>query len=111
MQCKICGNDEIKIEYEEYIRNGRVGIYTKEKVKLLRCKACGMIWHNERKNQRNFYESDAYRESLEGTADIHEFYRTHDGESFDKSIYIGTDLFRDKIVVDIGCGGADFWII
>lgn len=108
MQCKLCSNEKIEITYEGRIRDGRVGNYTKESVSMYKCCACGTIWHECKKSLDDFYESAEYRKSIEGTSDISDFYKMHDSESMDKFDCTGTDVFRNKVVADIGCGGGAF---
>lgn len=108
MKCKICGEKNIKITYNGLIRDGGLGKYTNEPVKMYQCADCDVIWHDRLLNTREYYESQKYRTSLEGTSDEKEFYHLHDKETLDKFQYTGTDIFRDKIVADIGCGCGAF---
>ena len=103
MRCKLCGCEDVMVAYEGKIRDGRVGNYTDKKVKMFRCEKCGTIWHDSReRDSRQYYQSEAYRNELEGTSDVNEFYRLHDGESLEKFRYTG------KTVADIGCGAGAF---
>lgn len=106
--CKICGKQEIKVEYVGYIRDGALGRKTANKVKIFKCLNCGVIWHENEKCISDYYESESYRKELENTSEIEDFYRLHDAECMDKFIYTKTDRFRNKIVADIGCGGGSF---
>lgn len=109
MKCRLCGCEKVEIAYRGHIRDGRVGNVYKDIVSMYRCAGCGTIWHEELENdRRSFYESEAYRQSLEGTSDIEDFYQMHDGESQEKFRYTGTEIFRGKVVADIGCGGGAF---
>lgn len=109
MKCKICDGNNIEVTYEGYIRDGKVGNLYKNKVKMYKCIDCGTIWHEHmQEDYSSYYESEEYRKRLEGTSEIHDFYKMHDRESLDKFIYTGTEIFRDKIVADIGCGGGAF---
>lgn len=109
MKCKLCSSAHIKIIYHGKIRNGGIGQYTQQDVPIYQCEDCGVIWHEkEDKNIGQYYESTQYRDSLEGSSDIEEFYRLHDKESMAKFTYTGTELFRHKTVTDIGCGGGAF---
>lgn len=108
MECKICKSKEMEINYFGYIRNGKVGNSTTEKVSMYKCKNCNTMWHDDNKDYNVYYESEEYRQSLEGTSKIENFYRMHDAESADKFKYTGTEIFRNKIVADIGCGGGAF---
>lgn len=110
MKCQICGSENIELDYEGHIRDGATNVKTEEKVKIFRCTDCGVIWHHktEEKNYEEYYVSEDYRRELESTSDIIDFYRMHDYESFDKFTYVGTEMSRNKIVTDIGCGGGAF---
>lgn len=109
MNCKLCGGKQVNVIYKGQIRNGGLGKYTKAVVPIYQCTACNVIWHeNEIKNIDEYYESQEYRQSLEGSSEEKEFYRLHDKESMDKFSYTGTTIFRDKVVADIGCGCGAF---
>lgn len=105
--CRICGSNNIKIEYEGIIRDGGLGKYTHNKATLYRCEECNVIWHDAMINLDEYYQSDNYRLSLEGTVDEDDFYNLHDRESIDKLLYTGM-VFRNKTVADIGCGCGSF---
>lgn len=108
MKCEICGSERIKISYHGLIRDGGLGKYTDNPVTMFRCLDCGVIWHEQVYDNKEYYESEKYRENLEGTSEEEEFYRLHDKESMDKFFYTGTEIFRKKIVADIGCGCGAF---
>lgn len=109
MKCKLCGESDIKVIYDGKIRNGGLGQYTEENVRMYQCTACNVIWHEEIvEDLKRYYESKEYRNSLEGTSEEKDFYRLHDKESMDKFRYTGTTIFRDKAVADIGCGCGAF---
>lgn len=105
MECKICGSKDYKIEYKGKIRDGFFGNYTKDDVKIYKCCTCGAMYH-ENERSREFYESSEYREKMGEGTDRYE--ALHDREVLEKLNYTGTDIFRDKIVADIGCGGGSF---
>jgi SAM-dependent methyltransferase len=45
------------------------------------------------------------------SVDLNIFYQKHDAEILDKLNYTGTEIYRDKVYMDVGCGGgglADF---
>lgn len=109
MGCMLCGGSDIKITYQGLIRDGGLGRYTKAPVTMWQCGNCGVIWHDPVIDDvGRYYESETYRNSLEGSSDIEDFYRMHDKETLDKFQYTGTDVFRHKVVADIGCGGGVF---
>jgi SAM-dependent methyltransferase len=105
--CNICGCEEISITYHGPIRIGQGRERTTKSYNLYHCANCGTIWHeNDTFIPEEYYESTRYRVELEGSADIEEFYTKHDKECLDKFLYTGTDIFRNKVVADIGCGGG-----
>lgn len=106
--CKLCGSTEIKMEYEGLIRDGGLGKYTKSPVTMYRCCNCDVIWHEPVFEIGSYYESKEYRNALEGTTDEYDFYRLHDKDNLDKFQYTGTDIFRGKVVADVGCGCGAF---
>ena len=106
--CKLRGSTEIKMEYEGLIRDGGLGKYTKRPVTMYRCCNCDVIWHEPVFEIGSYYESKEYRNALEGTTDEYDFYRLHDKDNLDKFQYTGTDIFRGKVVADVGCGCGAF---
>lgn len=109
MKCKICESKNIKVIYNAQIRDGGLGHYTSCNVPIYQCQNCDVIWHeNVLKDTKEYYETTEYRDSLEGNSEEQQFYKLHDGESLAKFEYTGTDIFRDKIVADIGCGCGAF---
>lgn len=109
MTCRICGSSNIKMIYDDKIRNGGLGYYTKDNVSVYQCEACKVIWHeNTLSDIGEYYESTEYRDSLEGGSEETRFYQLHDKETFQKIQYTGTSVFRNKIVADIGCGCGAF---
>lgn len=68
---------------------------------------CGMVQHkNHLSDIQFFYDGKEYRDSLEGGTEADRFYKLHDRENLDKFQYTGTDVFRQKTIMDIGarCG-------
>ena len=108
MRCKICGGEKISVVYDGIIRDGRLGHYTDRSFKMYQCNKCETIWHESEKRLKEYYESTEYRKELEGNSNEDEFYRLHDKETLDKLNYTGTEIFRNKIVADVGCGCGAF---
>lgn len=107
-KCKLCQGTNVSVEYDGIIRDGSVTSKTKHNVKMYKCHECGAIWHDNMKDIDHYYQSEEYRQELENTSAIDDFYEMHDFECFDKFTYTGTECFRNKIVADIGCGGGGF---
>lgn len=109
MKCKICGSENIDIIYNDLIRDGGLGQYTKKPIKIFQCKNCDVIWHdNEIADVKEYYETEEYRNELGESSEEEKFYELHDKETFDKLNYTGTTIFRNKVVADIGCGCGAF---
>lgn len=109
MVCKVCNSKNIKIIYNNSIRNGGIGQYTTQSVPIFQCQNCDVIWHeNVLDDTKEYYESTEYRDSLEGNSEEQQFYELHDKESLAKFEYTGTTVFRNKTVADIGCGCGAF---
>lgn len=107
--CKLCKSGDSRIIYKGKIRNGGLGKYTEDDVAMYQCNSCNVIWHdNVICNSKEYYESNEYRDALEGSADEEQFYALHDKESLNKFEYTGTTIYRDKVVADIGCGCGAF---
>ena len=107
-KCRICGSSSIAVIYDDYIRDGGLGTLTKEKFKMYQCEQCETIWHTKIEDSLAYYQSTEYRQKLENAVDIESYYRAHDKEVLEKLQYTGTDIYRNKVVADIGCGGGSF---
>lgn len=107
--CKLCGSKQSRIIYDGPIRMGGLGKYTQQSIPMYQCEACGVIWHDPiLEGLSQYYESGDYRDSMDEGSDEDAFYRNHDRETLDKLTYTGTELFRNKVVADIGCGPGAF---
>lgn len=108
MKCKICGNEKISVVYNGRIRDGKLEHYTDSDVEIYKCDHCKVMWHEPIMNLEQYYESAEYRKSLEGSTDEETFYRLHDKETIEKFRYTGTEIYRNKVTADIGCGCGAF---
>lgn len=108
MNCPICAGNHIEITYKGVIRNGGLGKYTDSEYSIWKCCDCEVMWHDAIIDTTQYYESCEYRLQLEDSTEEEDFYILHDKESLDKFTYTGTDIFRNKIVADIGCGCGAF---
>lgn len=104
MKCKICGSTNIKTIYQGKIRYGKFGHLTDEDVPMLQCEQCKMVWHE--KMDEVCYDDSSYRNMMGEEDNIKCFNYYHDADVLEKLKYMGTDIFRDKVVMDIGCGGG-----
>lgn len=109
MDCKLCkSNNVIKI-YDGPIKTGLLDGYSKKNYPVYQCQNCKTIWNNAFEDySKDYYKSTEYRSRIEADTTIEEYYRKHDVESLFKLKITGTDIFRNKIIADIGCGGGSF---
>ena len=110
MKCQICGSDHSEIIYSGKIKTGLLDGYTDKDYDVFQCEDCRTIWNFGYKDYdvADFYESEEYRTRIENDTSIDAYCKKYDKEVLDKLTMTGTDIFRNKIVADIGCGGGSF---
>jgi len=109
MECKICGSDVFNVIYDDKIREGAFGQMTELPYKMYQCTECGTIFHDfDIAHSAEYYQSKEYREGVDGDVSIEQYHKMHDAEVLPKLKYTGTEVFRDAVVADIGCGGGSF---
>lgn len=109
LPCKICSCSEVRIVYSGPIRLGRFGNISQESYDVYQCLSCQAITLPKIiEDTVTYYESDAYRQEVDISAEVNDYYRLHDGEQLRNLSMTGTEIFRDKIVADIGCGAGSF---
>ena len=107
MKCSICGCENIKIIFDDKIRNGAFGQLTDKNFKMFQCVECETIWHDFLKEDYSeYYETEKYRKDVLGEVSAEYFYQEYDKEVSRKIQWIGTDGVRGKIIADIGCAGG-----
>lgn len=107
--CRICGGNDWGVLYRGPIRVGRFGNLSAEEHTVWKCASCLAGFLPGISGQTaTYYESTAYREEVDGGAEAADYFRLHDGEQASNLAVTGTAIFRDKIVVDVGCGGGSF---
>ena len=108
MKCKFCGSDS-KVIYKGLIKTGLLSGYTEKEYPVYQCTQCGVIWNEGYKDLKDtYYESGEYRENIDGNSEIASYREKYDGQVLWHLELTGTDIFRDKNVCDIGCGGGSF---
>ena len=85
---------------------GRFGNLSPAVETVLRCGGCGAGYLAPSSSVD--YESESYRELVDGSGSPERFYDLHDGEQAHKLAILGTAELRHKIVADIGCGAGSF---
>lgn len=110
MTCPICGSNIIKCIYYGELKTGLLKDWTEKQYEVQQCQNCHTIWNEAYKdyNVEEFYESAEYRKRIDVDTHIETYYKKYDKEVLDKLMITGTDIFRNKVVADIGCGGGSF---
>lgn len=112
-KCKICSSTDIRVEYHGKLRTGVVATQpcqtsmTSNNLDVFICGNCGVMWHNHAKPPQ-MYESGEYWEILTGEDNADGYYKLYDKKVLDKLTWTGTDIFRNKVVADVGTGGGSF---
>jgi 2-polyprenyl-3-methyl-5-hydroxy-6-metoxy-1,4-benzoquinol methylase len=106
MKCLYCASAEYSVIYNGKIRSGSPGKYTDEIHEILKCDKCSLI------RNKNFfdidYNSGKYRLDYNDSNKIKDYINTHDAEQTPRIYNIGLEKFRNKTVLDYGCGGGSF---
>ena len=108
MMCDNCGASEYTIVYEGKIRAGSFGKYTDKRHKVVKCTNCGLVRLNENPIDSVYYKTSEYRNDYNDTGEVGDYLAEHDNEQPARMQAIGMEAFRDKIVIDYGCGGGAF---
>lgn len=106
MKCISCNSENFKIIYEGPIRAGSYGKLTTQNYKVIECVNCTLTRLEE--FPEIHYENDEYRLNYNDTADIADYFKNHDHEQTPRISKIGIEKFRNKVVLDFGCGGGSF---
>ena len=107
-ECGLCNEKEYKVIYNGIIRDGVAGIKTTIKHKVVKCNGCGLVRLLDNPLTMEYYQSDEYRNAYNETSSPSDYIEMHDNEQPPRLDKIGADFFRDKIVLDYGCGGGAF---
>ncbi len=103
--CVICQADKWSIYYRGPVRIGKFGSVSAQPHTVWQCGGCGAAWLEGATLE---YESDAYRQLVDGETGPEGFYRTHDGEQAAKLNLFGTAELRGKVIADFGAGAGSF---
>ena len=106
--CDLCNIQEYEVNYNGVIRDGVVGIKTTIKHKVVKCCGCGLVRLLDNPLTMEYYQSDEYRNAYNETSNPSDYIKMHDNEQPPRLDKIGADFFRDKTVLDYGCGGGAF---
>lgn len=106
MKCISCNSEEHLIVYDGPIRAGSFGKITTKNYKVIECKECSLT--RLEVFPEIHYDNEEYRLDYNDTTDINDYFKNHDHEQTPRINKIGIEKFRDKIVLDFGCGGGSF---
>ena len=106
--CDLCNTQEYEVIYDGVIRDGVVGKKTTIKHKVVKCCGCGLVRLLDNPLTMEYYQSDEYRNAYNETSNPSDYIEMHDNEQPPRLNKIGADFFRDKVVLDYGCGGGAF---
>jgi 2-polyprenyl-3-methyl-5-hydroxy-6-metoxy-1,4-benzoquinol methylase len=106
--CDLCNIQDFEVIYDGVIRDGVAGIKTSINHKVVKCCGCGLVRLLDNPLTMEYYQSDEYRNAYNETSNPSDYIEMHDNEQPPRLDKIGADFFRDKIVLDYGCGGGAF---
>lgn len=104
-RCAICDGKDHDVLYRGPVRVGRFGSYSAEPHTVWRCVQCGA---GRLLVSPVDYEASEYRALVDADDTVDAFHRLHDGEQGGKLGILGTAELRDRVVMDVGCGGGSF---
>lgn len=107
-KCVLCDNSQFKTVYNGPIRSGIWGQETEHSVEVVACERCGLTKLKEFEDQTEFYQSLEYRKQYNNLDDAQDLAELHDHEQSPRIAKIGIQSFRNKDVLDYGCGHGSF---
>ena len=107
--CDNCTEGTLRLQYKGDIRNGDIGDYIHGEV--FRCSNCNIVRLAEKYCMKhNQYEDSQYRNKLNEQISIEHYTEQH--QSVHELLYKELDdsnvVFRDRIILDVGCGAGTF---
>jgi 2-polyprenyl-3-methyl-5-hydroxy-6-metoxy-1,4-benzoquinol methylase len=108
ISCDLCDSQDYKVIYSGKIRDGVVGKKTEIEHKVVKCDGCGLVRLLDNPLSMEYYQSDEYRNDYNDTSSPDDYIEMHDDEQPPRLDKVGAGFFRDKVVLDYGCGGGVF---
>jgi SAM-dependent methyltransferase len=104
--CINCNSVSHESIYKGKIRSGTFGKMSNEDYEVMACGKCSLcrLYPFPEIN----YETAEYRFDFNGSSDAFDYLEMHDHEQNPRISKIGIENFRNKIVLDYGCGGGSF---
>ena len=106
--CGLCDAKDFKVIYHDFIRDGVFGKVSSSKHKVVKCSGCGLVRLLNNPLNMAYYQSEEYRNFYNNSSNISDYIKVHDDEQPPRLAKLGSSFFRDKIVLDFGCGGGAF---
>lgn len=106
IKCTLCQSSRLKVIYNGDIRSGLFSIQTREKYKVVKCLKCNFSFL---KNPPKIdYSNKNYRKNYNKSSNIKIYSKLHNLLQKELISKIGKNSFKNKVVLDSGCGGGDF---
>lgn len=104
-KCEICNYPLDSVLYEGKIRVGKFGNYSADSHQVRKCSNClsGCLLES-----LEDYESSQYRQLVDISNNVNDFYAAHDNEVMDKLNLFNMYELRGKVIADVGTGAGSF---
>ncbi|MEC7865899.1 MAG: class I SAM-dependent methyltransferase [Pseudomonadota bacterium] len=106
--CDLCKSKEYRIIFKGPIRQGIFGQETTKDHEAVKCKDCGLVRLLKNPISIEYYQSQEYRNDYNESSNTSAYIKIHDHEQPPRLRKIGIENFRDKVILDHGCGGGAF---
>jgi SAM-dependent methyltransferase len=107
--CDVCGSQAWSTVFQDHIREGRFGNYTRDPATIARCGNCGIERLDDATaKSREYFESDEYREDLGYIDGVSDKALNRDPEQLVRLAKLWPHSVRGETVVDVGCGTGSF---
>ena len=103
-RCKVCNSDNIKIQYQGNIRNGKFPNVIKDAT-IFKCLICEVEFLSD---YHIDYTTKEYRDLVDSESTDDSYYKIHDNDQYLKLSFLELKELRGKKILDIGCGGGSF---
>ena len=107
--CPICNSPTLD-SYFGKIREGKFGQDSLVSVQIKKCSHCHVEFldpnYTKENISKDFYESVDYRNCVDNSSNIDDFYKNHDHEQIRVLDFLNLGDLRGKKIADIGCGAG-----
>lgn len=107
--CGICGSKRARVVYKGRIRTGKFNELSSDLYKVVKCSECGVAGlRGMTSDIKSYYETSRYHREVEDRASVKHYFAGYNPEEPHNLKTISMDVFRGKVVCDIGCGRGFF---